>query len=127
MSGDAIEILGLRLLGTHGALPGEQDRPQPFELDLVVEADLSPAAASDELARAVDYGQLVDRAREVVERTRFHLLEALAEAVAGALLADGRVGAVTVALRKLRPPLAADLASVGVRITRRREADGGAR
>jgi dihydroneopterin aldolase len=49
------------------------------------------------------------------------LLEAVAADIAGSLLdADVRVAAVTVGLRKLRPPLAADVASVGVRITRRR-------
>ena len=51
----------------------------------------------------------------------FELLEALAGAVAEATLAsDRRITAVTVDLRKLRPPLAVDIATVGVRITRRR-------
>ena len=51
----------------------------------------------------------------------FELLESLADAVAEATLAsDARITAVTVHLRKLRPPLALDLGTVGVRITRRR-------
>ena len=50
----------------------------------------------------------------------FQLLEALAGAVAEATLAsDRRIAAVTVHLRKLQPPLAMDIATVGVRITRR--------
>ncbi len=48
------------------------------------------------------------------------LLESLAGAIAGAVLDDPHVRAVTVVLRKLRPPLAAELASTGVRIHRRR-------
>ena len=52
---------------------------------------------------------------------RHELLEALAEALATATLAaDRRVAAVTVRLRKLRPPLAVDIAAVGVTITRHR-------
>jgi dihydroneopterin aldolase len=47
-------------------------------------------------------------------------LEALAEGIAEAVLADTRVTSVSVGVRKLRPPLAADLGSVGVRITRSR-------
>jgi len=35
-------------------------------------------------------------------------------------MADERVRAVTVAIRKLRPPVAADLGTAGVRITRAR-------
>ena len=38
--------------------PREQDRAQPFEVDLDVEADLSVAGASDHLPDTVDYGAL---------------------------------------------------------------------
>ena len=47
------------------------------------------------------------------------LLESLAGSVADAVLgADPRIDAVTVTLRKLRPPLAVDVSTVGVAITR---------
>jgi dihydroneopterin aldolase len=50
---------------------------------------------------------------------RFQLLEALAEAVAGAVLgADPRIQATTVWVRKLEPPVAQQLATSGIRITR---------
>jgi dihydroneopterin aldolase len=43
----------------------------------------------------------------------------MAERVAAALLgADGRIARVTVAIRKLRPPVPQPLATSGVRITR---------
>ena len=43
--------------GVHGALPEEQDRAQPFEVDLDVEADLAARPGrSDDLADTVDYG-----------------------------------------------------------------------
>ena len=49
------------------------------------------------------------------------LLEHLATRVADAVLAaDPRVGAATVWVRKLRPPVAFDLATSGVRVTRSR-------
>jgi 7,8-dihydroneopterin aldolase/epimerase/oxygenase len=117
---DRIEIERLRLLGHHGANPGEQDRAQPFEVDLVVEGDFGRAVASDELEQAIDYGALVAAARRVVEGTRHRLLESLAGRLCEELLADPRVESVTVALRKMRPPLEADLASVGVRLRRSR-------
>lgn len=124
MSG-TIEIEGLRVMGVHGALPHEQRAPQPFELDLSIETGFSAAAASDALEDALDYGPVVALAARVVAEERFTLLEALAEAVASAVLADERVRAVRVGVRKLRPPLPVDVASVGVRIERRREHAGG--
>lgn len=119
---EAIEVRGLRVLGTHGALDEEQRRPQAFEIDLVVETQLLAAARSDDARDAVDYGPIVVSVRDVVATTHFQLLEALADAVATSVLADRRIDAVTVCVRKLHPPVAADVDSIGVRVTRRRDA-----
>ena len=116
---DLIELRGLRVLGVHGALAEEQNRAQPFEIDLDVEADLAVAGTSDQLADTVDYGAVAAAASAVVADERFRLLERLAERVAAQVAAvDPRIRAVTVAVRKLRPPVPVDLASAGVRITR---------
>jgi len=119
--GDRIEVRGLRALGVHGVLPAERERAQPFEVDLDVVLATGPAARSDDLADTVDYAGLVERAAGVVERRSFALLEALADAVAAELLAaDDRVRAARVTVRKLHPPVALDLSSVGVQVVRRR-------
>ena len=116
--GDRIELRGLRVLGVHGALPEEQERAQPFEVDLDVEADLRPAGRSDRLDLTVDYGALAVAIERVVSRERFQLLEGLAERIAEAVRVDPRVRSVTVTVRKLRPPVPVDLDTAGVRITR---------
>ena len=56
----------------------------------------------------------------IVAGAHADLLEHLAERIATTVLAVAgpRARAVTVTLRKLRPPVACDLASAGVRITR---------
>jgi dihydroneopterin aldolase len=118
---DRIELRGLRVLGVHGVLPEERVKAQPFELDLDLEVDLADAGRSDALDDTVDYAGVVDRAGAVIAGPgKYRLLEALAEAIAAAALEDVRVVSVTVGLRKLEPPLAADIATVGVRITRSR-------
>lgn len=117
---DVIALRGLRVVGTHGVLPEEQIRAQPFELDIDIEADLAPAAASDDVADTIDYGAAADLVRRLVETESFRLLETLADRVARALLADPRAAAVTVTVRKLRPPVAADLANATVVVRRTR-------
>jgi dihydroneopterin aldolase len=119
----AIEVRGLRALGTHGVLAEEVGRPQPFEVDLDIVASLDDATETDALDQAIDYGPIVEAVRKLVESSHFALLEALAGAIGDVVLLDPRIDAVTVALRKLRPPVAADISTVGVRLTRRR-ADG---
>jgi dihydroneopterin aldolase len=118
--GDRIELRGLRVLGTHGVLPEERDRPQPLELDLDVWVDMARAAASDALDDTVNYAELATAAADVVATQSFGLLEALAERIATVVLdADARISAVSVSVRKLRPPVALDMATVGVSVFRR--------
>lgn len=116
---DVIELRGLQVTGICGALPEERERAQPLEIDLDVEADLSLAGWSDDLADTIDYGALCHVVVAVVENGEPQLLEHLAAKIAGAVLGiDGRVLAVTVAVRKLRPPVPHALATSGVRIRR---------
>lgn len=121
MAHDVIELRGLRVSGIVGVLAHERTQVQPLDIDLDVVADLAPAGASDDLADTIDYGALCAVAEEVVATTEFALLEALAERIATSLLAaDARIEAVTVWVRKLRPPVAQQLSTSGVRITRSR-------
>jgi dihydroneopterin aldolase len=117
---DVIEIRGLRVLGIIGVNPEERDRAQPFELDVDLEADLSIAGKSDDLADTVDYGLAVGVAERVVRTERHLLLERVAQRVADELLALDRVDSVTVTIRKVRPPLPQDVTTSAVTITRRR-------
>ena len=112
---DVIELRALRLVAIVGVLPEERERAQPLELDLDLSVDLSDAGITDDLADTVDYGAVCATVESVVVAAQPLLLEALAAEV---LSLDSRIGAVTVAVRKLRPPVPQDLASSGVRVTR---------
>ncbi|MGI9032151.1 MAG: dihydroneopterin aldolase [Acidimicrobiales bacterium] len=116
---DRIELRGLRVLAVCGALPEEQARAQPFEIDLDLEADLGEAASTDRLADTVDYGMVARAVAQVAAEERFTLVERMASRMADVVGNDARVSSVTVCVRKLRPPVALDMASAGVRITRR--------
>jgi dihydroneopterin aldolase len=121
VAADRIELRGLRLAGVVGVLPHEQTQAQPLEVDLDLHLDLGPAGQSDALGDTADYGAVCDVAERVVTGGSFALLEALAAHLAAAVLeADPRVDEITVAVRKLRPPVAQQLSTSGVRITRGR-------
>jgi dihydroneopterin aldolase len=120
VTADRITIRAIQALGRHGVLPEEQERAQPFEVDIEIEADLGEAGRLDDLASTVDYGRVIEAVVKVVEQGRYALIEALAAAVATEVLADPRAEAVTVEVRKLRPPVAAAVGSAGVRIRRTR-------
>jgi 7,8-dihydroneopterin aldolase/epimerase/oxygenase len=112
-----IIVSGLRELGVHGVLPEEQGRPQPFEVDIELEVDLSAAGQSDDLDETVDYAAVSEAVSRVVKNERYQLLERLATRIGEVCRTDERVSAVTVTVRKLHPPVRAMLDHVAVRVT----------
>ena len=117
---DQIELRGLVASGYCGALPEEQERVQPLEVDLDVALDLRGAGESDALEDTVDYGVLCAMVERIITTERFTLLERLATRIAEVALGDERVDSVTVSVRKLEPPVPQELTTSGVRITRAR-------
>ncbi len=108
------------MLGVHGVLPEERELPQPFEIDMDLYLDLAPAGRSDDLVDTADYARAAEVAAGVVAGEHCALLETLAERIAEAVLADHRVGSVTLWVRKLEPPVPLEIGSTGVRISRSR-------
>lgn len=115
-----IEVRGLRVAGICGVLPEEQARTQPLVVDLDLTCDLTEAGRTDDLTATVDYASVIEQVHDLVATGRVQLLERLAHDIAGVCLADPRVTEVTVAVRKLRPPVPQLVDTTGVRLTRRR-------
>lgn len=118
---DRILLEGMVFEGTHGVYPEEQVTPQPFEVDVELTLNLQPAGLADDLGLTADYARVFDACRQIVESTRFNLIEALAEAIAQELLADfPAVESVTVRIRKPKVQLGGPFRSAGIEIRRRR-------
>jgi dihydroneopterin aldolase len=111
-----IELDGIALRGFHGALDWERERGQSFIFD--VELEVGEAGSSDRLADAVDYRDVVACVREVNDGRAYHLLEALAAALADELLARFPVEHVAVRVRKPEVALDAPVRWAAVRATR---------
>ncbi len=95
-----IRLEGLSVFGHHGARPYEKEAGQRLEVDLVLEPIDDRGETSDRLSDTVDYDQLYHVVREVVEGRSFHLLEALAAAVAATILERHPIQRVTVRIAK---------------------------
>jgi D-erythro-7,8-dihydroneopterin triphosphate epimerase len=115
---DHIFVRDLSARAIIGDNPGERRARQDLVLQLRLGYDGGKAAASDRLEDAVDYRALKKRVLALVEASEFHLLEALAEAVAKSCLEDERVKEVTVTVDK--PGALRFARSVAVEITRTR-------
>lgn len=119
---DRIELTGLRVRGFHGVYPAERRDGQEFVIDAVLELDMDPAAATDDVADTVDYGQLAQALADVVAGEPVNLIETLAGRLLDVCLADPRVGAATVAVHKPQAPIEHTFADVRVVRSRVRDA-----
>ncbi len=102
-------IIGLR--------PDERAVKQDVVVSLPLSVDLIPPGRSDRLDDSVDYRAIKQRVLELIEESRFYLLEALAEAIATVCLETAGVLEVRVTLDK--PGALRFARSVAVDIVRR--------
>ncbi|MBA3778634.1 MAG: dihydroneopterin aldolase [Chloroflexi bacterium] len=121
---DRIVLSGMKFSGRHGLSDEERERPQPFEVDVELRTNLQPAGVDDDIDKTVDYGQVFEICRELVEATNFKLLEAIAEGIAHEILIAMPVAEVGVRVRKLRVPVRGTLDHAGVEIWRARSLAG---
>lgn len=118
--GDRIALRGLRVRGHHGVFPHERRDGQDFVVDVTVWLDLAPAAASDDLADTLHYGDLAQRVAAIVGGPPADLIETVAGRVADEVLTDARVDAVEVTLHKPQAPIPLEFADVAVVVHRTR-------
>ncbi|MGC4876984.1 dihydroneopterin aldolase [Micromonospora sp. DT43] len=117
---DRIQLTGLRARGRHGVYDFERAQGQDFVVDAVLELDLAPAAASDDVTATVHYGELAERLVAVVTGEPVNLIETLADRLLAVCLADVRVVAATVTVHKPEAPVPHTFTDVAVTMTRTR-------
>jgi 7,8-dihydroneopterin aldolase/epimerase/oxygenase len=111
-----IELAGLEVFGYHGVHEDERRDGQRFLYD--IELEVGEAGSSDRIEDAVDYREVAACVSEVSESRAFHLLEALAAAVADALLDRFPVARARVRVRK--PDVRLPVEHVAATVERRR-------
>ncbi|MEH0930593.1 dihydroneopterin aldolase [Micromonospora sp. CPCC 205558] len=120
MTTDRIQLTGLRAHGRHGVYDFERAQGQDFVVDAVLELDLGPAAASDDVTATVHYGELAERLVAVVTGEPVNLIETLADRLLAVCLADERVDAATITVHKPEAPVPHTFTDVAVTMTRTR-------
>jgi 7,8-dihydroneopterin aldolase/epimerase/oxygenase len=117
---DRIRLTGLRVRGRHGVFDFERADGQDFVVDAELELDLAPAAASDDVADTVHYGELAGRLAAIIAGEPVDLIETLAVRLAAECLTDKRVEAATITVHKPQAPIPLEFADVAVTVRRSR-------
>lgn len=115
-------IDALRVETVIGVYDWERRIRQPVVIDLEMGTDIAPAAASDDVADALDYKSVSKRVQQFVGESSFFLVETLTERIAALILDEFPVPWVRVKLNKVGALRGA--AGVGIVIERGRKPDG---
>lgn len=121
MSGlpDRIALRGLTVRGNHGVFDFEKRDGQDFVIDVTLHASTAAAAATDDIADTIHYGELAEDVARIVEDNTFDLIETLAEAIAAHCLT--LTERVEVVVHKPSAPIERTFADVTVTVDRSRE------
>jgi len=99
---------------------GDEERrdKQDVVINIVLKAELSLPGTTDRFEDTIDYSAIKKRVVAMAENSEYHLVEALAESVAGICLEDPRVFEARITVEK--PSALRFARSVGVEIVRGR-------
>jgi dihydroneopterin aldolase len=104
-----------------GITDEERAVPQALSVDVELGLDLSRAGRRDDLAETVDYVAVCEVVATVVKTRAFHLIEAIAEGMAAAVLDRFPVAEVRVRVRKPGALLAWRVPHAAVEVCRTRD------
>jgi dihydroneopterin aldolase len=102
-SPDRLLLQGMEFYGYHGDIEAERALGGRYGVDVELFVDLHAAGRSDSLDDTIDYVRCFQVVRELVENRQYRLVEALAEAIAQALLRE-HTAATSVRVRVAKQP-----------------------
>lgn len=121
--GDQITLTGLEVYAHHGVFDFEREQGQRFLIDATLDVDLRAAAAGDDLASTVHYGEFADAVVAAVAADPVDLIETVAERIAQLALGYPGVNRARITVHKPDAPIQAPFADVAVTVDRVRSAD----
>lgn len=117
---DKIIGKGLSFMACHGVLPEEKVTPQKFIVDLELYKDLRQAGLSDDLSKTINYDEVYQDVKEIVEGNSFDLIEKLAETIADNILNKYPISAIKVIVYKPNAPVNGEFEYFAVDIYRQK-------
>ena len=113
---DKVFINNLQVETIIGIFDWEREVRQVVSIDLEMEFDNKKAAKSDDIKDALDYKKVGKRISSYVKKSKFKLVEKLAEQIAKLVLEEFPVSSLIVSVTK--PGALRGSESVGIKITR---------
>jgi dihydroneopterin aldolase len=118
-TGFTLRVEGIELWGHCGVTDEERAVGQRLIVDIRLVPAEATSLASDELARTVDYGDVVRVVREAVEGAEYRLIERLADEICGRLWRAYALVEAAASVRKPAPPVGLPIGAAVAEVVRR--------
>ncbi len=100
-----VRVEGIQLRAYHGCMEEEATVGSNYIVDVVVDADFTEAAKTDDLSKTVDYVDIYNIVKKEMD-IRSKLIEHVAQRIADSIKKNiSRVLSVSVTVKKLNPPI----------------------
>ena len=113
---DKVLIRGLKLDASIGVFAWEKEILQPLVFDLELGWDIQKAAATDDLAYALNYQAVAEFVEAILAEPHYQLLETLLETLAQRIMAEFSVPCLRIQVEK--PAVVPQARAVGLAIER---------
>jgi dihydroneopterin aldolase len=113
---DKVYIKNLKVEAIIGIFEWEREVKQIISVDIEMDFDHKKAARSDDIKDALDYKKVGKIVTAYVKKSKFKLVERLAEKIAQIILKEFPISSLTLSVTK--PGAMRGSESVGIRITR---------
>lgn len=118
---DKIYFNGMEFYGYHGVYPEENKLGQRYIVDIELYLDLSRPGHTDNLDHTINYAQVYELCKEIVEKETYQLVEKVAQQIAEKSLQKfPLLDELLVRVVKPDPPIPGHYDSVAVEIRRGR-------
>ena len=118
---DSVRLHTMAFEVCHGVDDWEKQTPSRFEIDIEMQADLSTAGMSDNLADTINYSETYSQVAEIMHGPSCNLIERLAEQIADRILSCCPCEVVCVRIRKANPPVGGPCVAAEIEIWRSRK------
>lgn len=97
---DYIHLTNLFFRGKHGHYAAERKVEQEFSIEVKLGFDTTKAGKSDKLADTINYSDVKNKIKEVLEGSSRYLIETLAEDIAQKILENKKIVSAEITIKK---------------------------
>lgn len=118
---DKIIMKNMAFHSYHGVFQEEKTLGQKFFIDASLYLDLKPAGINDDLNHSVNYGEVYELIKDIINKENFDLLEALAEKICHSIISNfNLIQKIELEIRKPEAPVHGIFDYFAVSINRKR-------